>query len=419
MVTQSFIFAFHHPGSVQEIIALARKPIDVYRGLVRTRVNEEIAPHIDTVVERYSDHMFADMKLSLHLKRFVEIWARLVAYLNQREIVDVPDLTAAIDLLDYFTSTSKWWALSRDDPGIVLKPPSRDPREFIKSLPLVSFSNEALGRASSASEKLSHFLEEHKIGGTDARADLREHFISTWHLIGASVCKSQGRNTTEEGDFEAAYDLVRVLLFYTPADDFVALTAVRQVATNPILSKLSVIDFGPGFDRKLDSSLAARLERSHGEYLTKIARLTTAESRSILTNSLRVLAQLQALKLGISRIKIEDYEPVTMGAMELLERIDVPSALLHEQSKVTELFKSLQPEEGVEEKMALLRRRVEGLLVDSTGNRDFLLQFTKLVPRITALLLLLAGGTKARPGEKLKDSDVKRGLILLNRLLNE
>jgi hypothetical protein len=105
--------------------------------------------------------------------------------------------------------------------------------------------------------------------------------------------------------------------------------------------------------------------------------------------------------------------------MSLLDKIDVPSALLHEQSKVLELFKSLQPEEGVEEKLALMRRRIEGLLVDSTGNRDFLLQFAKLIPRITALLLLLAGGTKTEPGVRLQDSDVKRGLILLNRLLNE
>ncbi|MHA2377679.1 MAG: hypothetical protein ACXADO_01510 [Candidatus Thorarchaeota archaeon] len=398
---------------------MARTPIDVYRGLIRTRVSPEISPHINAVVERYSDHEFADLKLSHHLKRFIEIWSKHVAYLNQRDSIDIPDLTAAIDLLDYFTSTSKWWSLSRDDPGLVLRPASRDPRNFLKSLPLINIGQGTSGRVSGAAEKLSSFLKEHKLGSTEARIDLRQHIVSVWLLLSAFVCKSQGRNTTEQADFEIAYDITRVLFFHTPPDDFLALTAVRQIATNPTLSKAAEINFARGFDRKLDSSLAARLERSHGEYLTKIAKLAPNASRNILTNSLRVLAQLQALKLGMSRIEADEYDSVIVGAMSFLDIIDVPSALLHEQSKVAELFKSLQPEEGVEEKMALMRRRIEGLLVDSTGNRDFLLQFAKLIPRITALLLLLAGGTKTQTGERLKDSDVKRGLILLNRLLNE
>lgn len=418
-MTQSFILAKHVIEFVQEILALARKPIDVYRGLIHTRIPAEIAPHIDAVVERYSDHEFAELKLSHHLKRFIEVWSRHVAYLNQRDSIDIPDLTAAIDLLDYFTSTSKWWILSRDEPGLVFRPASRDPRNFLKSLPLINIGQGASGRASGAAEKLSSFLKEHKLGSTEACIDLRQHIVSVWLLLSAFVCKSQGRSTTEEEDFEMAFDIARILFFHTPPDDFLALTAVRQIATNPTLSKAAEINFARGFDRKLDSSLAARLERSHGEYLAKIAKLTPSASRNILTNSLRVLAQLQAMKLGMSRIEADEYDSVIVGAMGFLDKIDVPSGLLHEQSKVIELFKSLQPEEGVEEKMALMRRRIEGLLVDSTGNRDFLLQFTKLIPRITALLLLLAGGTKTQPGERLNDSDVKRGLILLNRLLNE
>ncbi len=418
-MTQSFILANHFFESVQEFVTLARKPIDVYRALINTGISAEIAPHIDAVVERYSDHEFAELKLSHHLRRFIEIWSRHVAYLNQRDYVDIEDLTAAIDLLDYFTSTSKWWVLSRDDPGLVLRPASRDPRNFLKSLPLINIGQGASGRVSGAAEKLSSFLKEHNLGTTESRIDLRQHIVSVWLLLSAFVCKSQGRNTTEEADFETAYDITRVLVFYTPRDDFLALTAVRQIATNPTLAKAAEINFARGFDRKLDSSLAARLERSHGEYLTKIVKSTPSASRSILTSSLRVLAQLQALKLGMNRIEENDYDSVIVGAMSLLDKIDVPSALLHEQSRVLELFKSLQPEEGVEEKMALMRRRIEGLLVDSTGNRDFLLQFAKLIPRITALLLLLAGGTKTQRGGRLQDSDVKRGLILLNRLLNE
>jgi len=418
-VTQSFILAKHVIEFVQEILALARKPIDVYRGLIQAHISAEIAPHIDSVVERYSDHEFAELKLSHHLKRFIEIWSRHVAYLNYRDSIDIPDLTAAIDLLDYFTSTTKWWALSRDEPGLVLRPASRDPRNFLKSLPLISIGQGASGRASGAAEKLSGFLKEHRLGSTEAIIDLRQHIVSVWLLLSAFVCKSQGRSTTEEEDFEVAYDIARVLFFYTPPEDFLALTALRQIATNPTLSKAAEINFARGFDRKLDSSLAARLERSHGEYLANIAKVTPSASRNILTNSLRLLAQLQAVKLGMSRIEADEYESVIVGAMSFLDKIDVPSALFHEQSKVVELFKSLQPEEGVEEKMALMRRRIEGLLVDSTGNRDFLLQFTKLIPRITALLLLLAGGTKTQPRERLTDSDVKRALILLNRLLNE
>jgi hypothetical protein len=349
----------------------------------------------------------------------VEFWSRHAAFLDNRETTTLSDLTTAIDLLDYFTSTSKWWTMTRDDPGLILRLPSRDPREFIKSIPLIQMGGETLGRVTGARDRLIRFLEEHELGDDKTRAALTEHLVSIWLLLCGFSCKGQGRNITTEEDFETAYDIVRILLFYISIDDLRALTAVRQIATDPNLPKIAVIGFSPGFERKLDSSLAASLERVHGEYLTKIATSTPGASRNILTNSLRLLGQIQAMKLGMTRIEKEDYDSIIVGAMGLLEALDVPAQLLQDEDEVVILFKSLQPGGGVDEKLSLLTRRIEGLLVDSAGNRDYVLQYSRMVPRIIALLLLVAASTKTEPTEPLQDGDLKRGLILLNKMFSD
>ncbi|MFX0056019.1 MAG: hypothetical protein ACFFAX_10565 [Promethearchaeota archaeon] len=397
---------------------MARKPIDVYQGLIKTKLSVDSVSHIDSVVGRYEDHMLVGQKLSFHLRRFVEFWSRHYAFLDNRETTTLSDLTIAIDLLDYFTSTSKWWTMTREDPGLVLRLPSRDPREFIKSIPLIQMVGETLGRVTGARDRLVRFLEEHELGDDRTRAVLAEYLVSIWLLLCGFSCKGQGRNITTEEDFETAYDIVRILLFYMSLNDFKALTAVRQIATDPNLPRIAVIGFSPGFERKLDSSLAASLERVHGEYLTKVATSTPGASRNILTNSLRILGQIQAMKLEMTRIEKEDYDSIIVGAMNLLETLDVPARLLQDENEVLALFKGLQPEEGFEEKLSLLTRRIEGLLVDSAGNRDYVLQYARMVPRIISLLLLVAAATKTEPTEPLQDQDLKRGLILLNRLFS-
>ncbi|MHA1938536.1 MAG: hypothetical protein ACXABV_00665 [Candidatus Thorarchaeota archaeon] len=398
---------------------MARKPIDVYQGLIKTKLSVDSVSHIESVVGRYDDHILAGQKISFHLRRFAEFWCRHVAFLDDRETTNLSDLTTAIDLLDYFTSTSKWWTMTRDESGLTLRLPSRDPREFIKSIPLIQMGSETIGRVAGARDRLIRFLEEHELGDDKTRVALTEHLVSIWLLLCGFSCKGQGRNITTEEDFETAYDLVRILLFYLSLNDFRALTAARQIATDPNLPKIAVIGFSPGFERKLDSSLAASLERVHGEYLTKVATSTPGASRNILTNSLRLLGQIQAMKLGMTRIEKEDYDSIIVAAMNLLETLDVPSQLLQDESEVVNLFKSLQPGAGVDEKISLLTRRIEGLLVDSAGNRDYVLQYARMVPRIIALLLLVAAATKTQPTEPLQDRDLKRGLILLNKLFSD
>jgi hypothetical protein len=398
---------------------LARKPIDVYQGLINAKLSVDSVSHIESVVGHYDEHMLTGQKLSFHLRRFVEFWCRHSAFLDGRETTNLSDLTTAIDLLDYFTSTSKWWKMTRDDPGLTLRLPSRDPREFIKSIPLIQMGSETIGRISGARDRLTRFLEEHELGDDSSRAALSEYLVSIWLLLCGFSCKGQGRNITTEEDFETSYDIVRILLFYMSMNDFRALTAVRQIATDPILPKIAGIGFSPGFERKLDSSLAASLERVHGKYLTKVAASTPGASRNILTNSLRILGQIQAMKLGLNRIEKEDYDSIIVGAMGLLETLDVPAHLLQDESEVVNLFKGLQPGEGAEEKLSLMTRRIEGLLVDSAGNRDYVLQYARLVPRIVALLLLVSGATKSESTEPLQDQDLKRGLILLNRLFSD
>ncbi|MFW9808065.1 MAG: hypothetical protein ACFFE6_01685 [Candidatus Thorarchaeota archaeon] len=398
---------------------MSRTPVDVYSGLLRTGLEKSIPTQIETVVSRFTDSQFVEEKISVHLTRFIRLFTRLVGYLDGREVATLSDVTVAIDVLDYFTSSSKWWQMSRNDPGFVLRPPSREPREFIKSIADLQLSGPSLQRASVAADKLSRFLEEHELATPRLRKELREDILSSWVLLSAFSCKAQGRNVTTEADFETGYDIVRILLFYVPLEDFTTLTAIRRLGTHTLLPQAASVGFSPGFDRKLNSSVAANLEKVHEEHLAEMASSTSGASRTLLTNSLRLLGQIQAVRKGLNRLEAEHYDSTIVGALEMFEKVGISSEFLQDESAAVEIFQGLRPAEGVEERIQLLTRRLEGLVVDSTGNKDFLLQYARLVPRLVALLLLLASKAKVSSDSPLTDLDLKRGVILLNYLISD
>ncbi len=398
---------------------MVRTPIEVYRGLVRTHLGDELPTHLRAVTDRFSEGTFAGQSTSGHLTRLLTLFCRFMAYLDSREVANLSDLTRAVDLLDYFASTSKWWSITRKAPGLVLRPPSHDPHEFMESLAAVQLGNETLSRIAGSTEKMSQYLEEHGIAESRTKSDLCESFASVWAVMSAIVSKSQGRTVTSENDFEVGYDVIRVLLFYSSVDDFKALTAIRTVGTNPKMHRAAGVSLAPGFERKLDSSAIARLERLHGESLSKLAGLTSGAGRSILTNSLRFLAQQLAVERAFMKVEEQSYESTIAAALVALRNVGIPSGLFQEESAVVSLFKSLKPSDDIGERIGFLMRRFEGLIADSAGSREFLLQHSRLVPQLVSLLLLLASGTKPKLEGGLQDPDLKRGLILLEQLLND
>lgn len=398
---------------------MARTPVDVYRGLLQTRLEDSLPKQIDTVAKRFAEFQLLGSKISVHLTQFLSFITKLVAYLDSRNLATPTDMTEAIDVLDYFTSTSKWWTMTRNEPGLALKPPSREPRSFIKSISDLQFGPNTLQRISGAGDKLSRFLEEHELAESARREDLREASMSSWALLSAFVCKGQGRSVITETDFETAYDILRILLFYTPSEDFKSLTVIRRLGMHTILPKAASVGFSPGFEKRLNSSVAASLEKIQSDYLTEMASATSGASRTILTNSLRFLGQLRAVKQKVERLEEEHYDSTIVEALQMLEKIGVSSDFLLNESAAMNLFKGLKMDDGVEERIQLLTRRLEGLVVDATGNKDFLLQYARLVPRLIALLLLLAATTKTSTKLPLKDIDLKRGLVLLYNLIND
>ena len=111
-----------------------------------------------------------------------------------------------------------------------------------------------------------------------------------------------------ENDFETAYDIVRVLLFYLPPEDFLALTAIRKLGTNRNLSKIAAVELSTGFERKLGSSIAARLERNLEKSIVKAVSSYSGSFRNMLTDSLRILVQIQASRTSSNRVEEGDYE---------------------------------------------------------------------------------------------------------------
>ena len=221
-----------------------------------------------------------------------------------------------------------------------------------------------------------------------------------------------------EKDFETAYDVVRIILFYASFLDFQALTVVRQLGSHPILPKAASVNFSPGFDKLLNDSVAANLEKTHAAHLVRMTKATSGASRSILTNSLRLLGQIQAVDMGVDRLEEDQYDSIIVGALQMIEKIGIPSDFLQDETAAVAIFKGLRPGNGVDQRIQLLIRRLESLIVDTTGNKDFLLQYARLVPRLIALLLLIAAKSKESPTTPIEDSDIKRGLILLYRLIS-
>ncbi|MFW9954685.1 MAG: hypothetical protein ACFFD3_09045 [Candidatus Thorarchaeota archaeon] len=396
---------------------MARTPIDVYRALTQTRLGDDIQEEVRQFVGRFSSYAFESKSLSIHLSHFIGLISRLVAYLDSRFVVGRADLTIAIDMLDQVSSTTKWWIIDRKEPALVLRPRIREPREFMKSVTDITLDISTLNRVNAAEEKLKRFLDEQGVAESRLRNELCDSLSSAWKLLSALICRNEGRSSTNEADFERAYDVIRILLFYISIEDFRALVASRRIGASSKLLNAAVVAFSPGFERQISSSMAAHLEEQHGSFLTQLTPSSPAASRSILTNSLRLLAQLQSVGKEKKRIEEEDYEMFTLDSIKQLESVGFSPDSFNNEESVVRLFKQLKPSEGLNEHISLLTRRIEGYVIDAAGNREFLLQNSRLVPRVISLLLLISAGTKITPGQ-LNDSDIMRGLVLVDHLVN-
>ncbi|NWF95348.1 MAG: hypothetical protein HXY34_04325 [Candidatus Thorarchaeota archaeon] len=398
---------------------MTRTPIEVYRGILNTRFHSEASSQIGHLVSKFSSSSYAGRRLSDHLSRFLALLTRLIAYLNNRTTSSPSDLTQAIDVLDYFASTSKWWTPNRENPGFVLRPASQDARDFLSSISSIELGAATLDRVRAATDRLSSFLAEHNFALSGDAGRLRDDIASSWMLLSGLSCRGQGRTMTTETDFETAYDLVRILLFHMMPEDFGSLTAVREIGTSTSLIRAARVQLAPGFDRNLDSSAAARLESVYAEeFLSDISSLQSV-FRHLLTNSLRILVQIQAARVGLSEIGSDEYESFIVGALSMLQLAGVPAETLQYEHSIPSLYRRIRPSPEMIEQTRSIGRKIEGLILETAGNRDFLVRNPHLVPRVLSLLLLVSAGTKQPTSEDgLQESDLKRGLILLSQVIS-
>ncbi len=396
---------------------MSRKTLDVYLGIIHTNMDPIVKSKVESVVGRYTKVMINGQPLSTLLDKFISLFAKLFAYLDNKSHVDVLDLTTSIDLLDIFTSTTKWWLLTRKDPYITIRPSSHDPRNFLSSLNSVQIGSLTLSRISGSLDRLSRFLDDQDILESNDYSELTDAISSSWVLLSAFICKNQGRNVTNEEDFERAYDIIRVLLFYTPREDFRSLTAIRQICTSSIIPCLADVILSSEFEHQLNSSTAAHLELNNSEMLSKTLPSNPRITRNVLTDAIRFLVRIVAAKEGIEHVDGTYYEMLTAKAIDLLNSIGIsPSSLANEQ-RVLEIFKMLKFLPEVDERISLLSRRIESLIITSVGNKEFLLQHPRLVSQIVSLTLLVSALTK-ESDSSLGYYDIKRGLILVNQIIS-
>ncbi len=389
----------------------------MYRGIIATSLDEGCLAHINTISGHFTDAKLAGTPVRVHVARFLSLFSRLLAYLDGRNTTGMDDLTASIDLLDYFASTSRWWSLDRRQPFFVLRPPTRSPRESLDSLAAVTIDGPTMSRLGGAVDRLARFLDEHEVNDRAACDGMCESLVSIWTILCSLLSFLRGRSSTTENDFERAYDVTRVLLFHVDPDEFRALVAVRRVGTHPILLKAADVILAPDFESQLDSSMAAHLERSHAVHISPVVPTRPRIVREVLTGSLRILAQCHAAASAMEQLGASDYERVTHRGLALLGAVGVPLDFLQDPQAVTQALKRLHNTSGLADYLEPLMRRLELLIVDASGNRDFHLEHTLFVTRLMSLLLLLAIATGPAASGRISPSDLRRGLILLSRLL--
>ncbi len=392
---------------------MARTPLEVYRGIISILIDDHVTSRMSLITDKFSDIQFAGDKMSSHLSRFMMLICRLVSYLRSQSNADSTSLTASVDTLDYFSSTSRWWMMTREQPGFIIRPPSYDPRESIREASTVRFSGPTLSRIDSAAERIHSFLSEHDICERGNCERLRDEILSSWALLSAFSCHGHGRSVTEEADFEIAYDTMRILLFYTPTDDFLSLGALRQVCRSPVLPRIASVTLSPGFERKLESSRAAVLESTK----TPTVRGRSLRSiRMVLTNSFRLLVQLRSAMAGIDRVEADEYESMMAEAMSVLESAGIKTEMFGDDRLVEQCLVRLPRESSTVERLDLLGQRIESLVAESQG-REFLLHNPRLVPRLVSLILFLAIGTT--DAGRIGDTDIKRALVLLGNMFRQ
>lgn len=396
---------------------MSRKTLDVYLGLIHTNIDPIVKSKIESMVSRYSKVIINGQPLSTLLNRFISLFAKLSAYLDDRSHVAVSDITTSIDLLDIFTSTTKWWLLTRKDPYITIRPSSHDPRSFLSSLDSVQIASPTLSRISGSVDRLSRFLDDQDILESEDYSYLTDAISSSWVLLSAFICRNQGRNVTNEEDFEKAYDITRVLLFYTPHEDFRSLTAIRHICTSRIIPHLADVVLSSEFEHKLNSSTAAHLEINNSEMLSKLLPSNPRITRNALTDAIRFLVRVVAAKEEIERVDGTHYETITAKAIDLLNGVGISPDLIANEQKVLNIFNSLKSLPQIDERIGLLSRRIESLIITYVGNKEFLLQHPRLVSQIVSLILLACALTK-ESDSSLGYYDIKRGLILVNQIIS-
>jgi hypothetical protein len=385
---------------------------------MEAKLDSGLSSNIKSFVSQFSDYTFAGHPVSAHITRFLDIISRLVAYLDSRSVAGLEDLTLAIDTLDYFSSTSKWWNIDRRTPSFLLKPPAQDPRELMASLATITVGSGTMSRITGSIERLARFLEEHNFTNQESCDVLSESLASMWVLLSAFACKGLGRTATAEGDFEIAYDVVRILLFHSTRNNYGALTAIRLLGMSDSLTKSATITLSPSFEDRLESSIAAALENVHQEKTDTPAHRLSASLRHVFTNSLRLLSQLEAFRRNINRAESSDYSLLIRGALKRLQMVNVDDSILHEEAPALAFFKYIVPSDELTQRIELMARRLEEYIVGYTGNRDFLFKYSKLVPRLLSLILLLAGGTIDRSRKIIEYNDVERAIIMLHSIFN-
>ncbi len=400
----------------QEKRFLARSPIEVYSGIINTRLANDMIARIEKLTQQFSKVFFAEQPLSVHLLKTIQMLCRLVSSIDSRSSATQEDVSAAVDTVEYFASTSRW-GLSRDQPGFVIRPTSQDPRLSLRAIGSIQLAPAALVRINSAIEKLSNFLDEHRLGSSKECSDLCESVFSVWVLLSGLSAHMYGRKMAVETDFEIAYDVTRILMFYTPPEEFKTLTAIRLLGTSPNIPRLAKVELTLGFEKLLESSDAARLERKYGEQLIAQHKNCSVLFRSLLTNSLRFLSQFVAAKSGSTKIEAQGYLGIVTDALTILSNLGVDSALLRDELSVSQLYQQLVPSRELNERLTLLTRQLENLIISSSQDKDILLSHQSLVPRMISLILLLAGGTGTSVREELADYDLKRAVRLLSKVI--
>jgi len=277
----------------------------------------------------------------------------------------------------------------------------------------------ALKRFKVIKTRLASLLDKRSMGKQE---ELEASILTLARLISRE--KEISRKT-----LDSSYNLLRILLFRTPLEEFDAANDFFHLLTSRKLFKMNTVKI----QKKLEIRFMDTFHHIEGKRLAKDNIFPTLELERIgITkypiNTLFVtMAQLHGLRRNVDQVTVDDYNDVMEHFERLLSKFDFERRYYSirpfcSMKKLYENAFNYGFKDDAKELIFRIRRSLTNSMINIVGKREFLFSHSNLVAKIITNIVTLSAIASYRRIENHSDitvRDVKQGIRAFYFLLRE